>query len=136
MSETALRQMNPLQLAYIGDAVYTLHVRLHQMKRGGKLKDVHKASALSVCAHAQSRALELLLDSLTEQEKDIIRRGRNARAKHSAPKSASAAEYAGSTAFEALVGYLYLSGQHERMHQLLQEALLFNEEEPYAGGTA
>lgn len=113
-----VRLMAPAILAYVGDAVYELFVREYvASKVSGHLKMLHKKSVLFVSAHAQSRILKELNDVLTEEEADVVRRARNAKIT-SMPKNADMMEYKYATAFEALVGYLHLSGQGERLKSL------------------
>lgn len=107
-----------LQLAFIGDAVYNLNMRLFALSHGGGVKKLHLGTTRKVNAVAQSEALQTLEPVLTFDELDIVRRGRNAHSRHTAPKSATLAQYAASTGFEALIGFLYLSGQHERLSEL------------------
>lgn len=113
-----VRQMNPVVLAFVGDAVYTLFVRerlalSHQYKTG----ELDRRTAEIVSAHGQSEKLEKILPLLTEEEEEIFRRGRNAK-KPTKSKNASVGEYVRSTGFEALLGYLYLTGQTERLEEL------------------
>lgn len=110
--------LTPLQLAYVGDAVYDLLVRTHLLRKDRKLRLMHTDATARVNAAAQARALEAIAAMLTEEESDLVRRSRNAHAKHAAPKSSTCAEYVASTALEALFGYLYLSGREERMRML------------------
>ena len=110
-----------LEMAYLGDALYDLHVRKNLLARGGRMHALHKDAVKLVCAHAQAEALEKLLPELTEQETAVARRARNA---HQAPpRNANPAEYHRATALEALIGYLYITGQNERLEQLLAIAL-------------
>jgi ribonuclease-3 family protein len=119
----------PLTLAYVGDAVYSLFVRKRILERGAvRVGDLHKASVSYVQARRQAEALQQLLPSLTEEEQDVVRRGRNAKS-HAPPKGASAAEYQASTAFETLLGFLYLAGREERLAEVLSEAARFLEAE-------
>lgn len=113
--------LNPLQLAFIGDSVYSLLARLHAIKRGGGVKSHHLKTTAKVNASAQASALETIYDLLDEQEREIVRRGRNAHARHVAPKSCTLAEYTASTGLEALFGYLYLTGQEERVQELFSQ---------------
>ena len=110
--------MNPVVLAFVGDAVYTLCVRealaLESWEKTGAL---NKRASEKVSAHGQSESLARILPMLTEEEADIFRRGRNAK-KPTKSKNATVGEYVRSTGFEALIGYLYLTGQTERMEQL------------------
>lgn len=113
-----VKQMNPVVLAFVGDAVFTLFVR----QRLAVTSTVHtgelnKRASELVSAHGQSEALERVLPKLTEEEAEIYRRGRNAK-KPTKSKNASVAEYVRSTGFEAVVGYLYLTGQQARIDEL------------------
>ena len=110
-----------LELAYLGDSLYDLYVREHLIARGGKVGALHREAISLVCAHAQSEALERVRDKLTEAELDVVRRARNAH--QSPPKNADIGEYHHATALEALIGWLYVTGQGERMNALLEMAL-------------
>ena len=122
------RQMNPLQLAYLGDTVHDLYVRSMLTARGMSVGAMHKQAVRMVSAFAQARMLEAIADDLTEQEADIARRGRNAQAKHAAPKHADPADYAHATGLEALWGYLYVTGQNERIQTLIKDAITRTED--------
>lgn len=111
------RMLSPLQLAYVGDAVHSLIVRQHLMANNIPVKKMHQLSVRAVCAVSQNKALEALMPLLTEDELAIAKRGRNAHAHHGGPKSASVSEYAGATALETLIGFLYLTGNTERLSQ-------------------
>lgn len=110
-----------LELAYLGDTVYDLYVRSHLVVEGGKVGALHRRAIRLVCAHAQSEALGRVQDRLSEEEAAVARRARNAQ--QSPPKHADAAEYHRATALEAVVGYLYATGQLERMREILEAAL-------------
>lgn len=110
-----------LELAYMGDAIYDLYVRERLLRKGGKVQQLHKQAIRQVCAHAQAEALGRIEGELTEIETGVVRRARNAR--QTPPKNADAAEYHRATALEALIGYLYLSEQHQRMDELIRRAL-------------
>ena len=118
MEEKDILALHPLRLAYIGDAVYDLYVKKHEVESGLKLKAVHQCTTKLVRASSQAKLTEILRPHLTEEEEDIIRKGRNAQAKHSAPKSASSAEYSMSTGLEALIGFLHLTGRDDRAEAL------------------
>lgn len=109
-----------LQLAYIGDSVYSLLMRLDALRQGVGPRLMHTKTTGMVNAVAQAKALDLIQELLNEEEKEIARRGRNAHARHQTPKSASGAEYSSSTGFEALIGFLYLTGQTERINTLVE----------------
>ena len=89
---------------------------------------MHKQAVKMVSAAAQARMLEAVEPELTEQEVDIARRGRNAQAKHAAPTHADPADYAHATGLEALWGYLYVTGQTERLDTLIKLAIMRTEE--------
>ena len=122
------RELNPLQMAYIGDTVHDLFVRSRLMARPASVGKMHKQAVRMVSAFAQARMLEALEQELTEAEADIARRGRNSQAKHAAPKHADPADYAHATGLEALWGYLYLSGQQQRLDELIKTALMRTED--------
>ncbi|MBO8141240.1 MAG: Mini-ribonuclease 3 [Firmicutes bacterium] len=108
----------PLHLAYLGDAVWELHVRtvLVESERG-KLSDIHHLAVKRVQAGAQADRLRSVEDELTEAEREIVRRGRNASPK--GPRGSDPAAYRYSTGFECLLGYLYWTGQTERLREIL-----------------
>lgn len=112
------KQINSIVLAFVGDAVYTLCVRTRlALSSGEKTGALNRRASERVSAHGQSEALARILPMLTEEEAEIYRRGRNAK-KPTKSKNATVAEYVRSTGFEALLGYLYLTGQTERIRQL------------------
>ena len=112
------KQINPIVLAFLGDAVYTLCVRTRlALSSGEKTGALNRRASERVSAHGQSEALARILPMLTEEEAEIYRRGRNAK-KPTKSKNTTVAEYVRSTGFEALLGYLYLTGQAERIRQL------------------
>ena len=122
------KDLNPLQLAYVGDTIHDLYVRSMLLSRGMTVGAMHKQAVRMVSAFAQARMLEALEQELTEAEADIARRGRNSQAKHAAPKHADPADYAHATGLEALWGYLYLSGQQQRLDELMKTALMRTED--------
>ena len=122
------RELNPLQMAYIGDTVHDLYVRSLLLARGMTVGRMHRQAVRMVSAHAQAKMLEAIETELTESEADVARRGRNAQAKHAAPKNADPADYSHATGLEALWGYLYLSGQTQRLDELMKAALSRTEE--------
>jgi ribonuclease-3 family protein len=110
-----------LVLAYVGDAYFHLFVRTRLLSyEQGKVQALHSFSAQIVSAVWQCRAYQGIEEMLTEEERGIYRRGRNA--KSHAPRSASVAEYHASTGFEALLGSLYLTEQHERLYEIAEAA--------------
>jgi ribonuclease-3 family protein len=112
------RNYSALQLAFIGDAVYNLVIRLNSLKEGKRLREMHLGTTGQVNAVAQAKALRLLEGELNEEELEIVRRGRNAHPKHQAPRCATSAQYSASTGFEALIGFHYLTGQTTRLDTL------------------
>ena len=115
-----VKLMPPLVWAYIGDAVYELYIRTN-LVNNTKLNPhkLHVEAIKYVKAQAQAKILKNITEILTEEEKDIVRRGRNAQ-NHHLPKNANLDEYSHSTAFEALIGYLYLTKQDERLNEILE----------------
>jgi ribonuclease-3 family protein len=107
----------PLVLAYIGDAVFELYVRLRLISQIQTMHQLHEHAVRYVKAASQSEFLAILQPHLTEAEDRIMRRGRNA--KGNVPRYADPVDYRRSTGFEALLGYLYLSGQNQRLKELL-----------------
>ena len=118
-----VRQMSPLVWAYIGDSIYELYVRMH-LVQSTKLKPhyLHIKAIQYVKAGAQAEILKNIEELLTEEEKEIVRRGRNTE-NHHLPKNASSTEYRYSTALEALIGYLYLTKQDERLKEILKSCI-------------
>ncbi|NEW09683.1 Mini-ribonuclease 3 [Paenibacillus sp. SYP-B3998] len=115
--------MNPLVLAYIGDAVYEVYIRQYVISgTNHRPNHLHKAATTFVSAKAQSKLLESLMPMLTEEEVDIVKRGRNAKSGTTA-KNAEVLEYRHSTAFECLIGYLYYKQSFERLKEILDFAL-------------
>ena len=118
-----VRELNPLQMAYVGDTVHDLYVRSMLLSKGMTVGKMHKQAVRMVSAGAQARMLEAIEPELSAPEADVARRGRNSQAKHAAPKNADPADYAHATGLEALWGYLYLSGQTQRLDELIKLAL-------------
>jgi ribonuclease-3 family protein len=116
-------QYAPLVLAYIGDGVYELYVRSRVIEEHPNLPahKLHKKTVQYVKAHAQSNSIESMLEMLTEEETAIYKRGRNAKSA-TVPKNANMTVYRRATGFEALIGYVYLSGNTERLNQLMEKA--------------
>ena len=119
MEERNVNEMSPLTWAYIGDAVFELYIR-EKLVQTTKLKPhkLHIESIKHVKAKAQADKLKKIEEKLTEEEKEIVRRSRNAK-NHHLPKNAEVNEYMYSTAFEGLIGYLYLNGNKERLKEIL-----------------
>ena len=122
LTKTEAAQINAVTLAFVGDTVYSLYVRERlTLDVGGKSSDLQKTAARIVSAKGQSEFLDKLLPLLTEDEQDVFRRAKNAK-KGAKSKSASQLEYNRSTGFEAVLGYLYLTGNEERIKQLLSHS--------------
>lgn len=115
----APQQMHPLVLAYMGDAVYELFVRQYLLtKTNHKPYHLQQTAVSFVSAKAQAQALEKIAESLTEEEREIVRRGRNAKS-GTIPKNTSVTVYRHSTAFECLIGYLYCNKQYDRLQEIV-----------------
>jgi ribonuclease-3 family protein len=121
--EQDVRNFSPLTLAYIGDCVYELIVRTMVVERGNRPpRKLHNESSEFSKAGTQRKIYEALLDEVTKEEADILRRGKNAHF-HTKAKNATVLEYRSATALEALLGYLYLTGKMERVLELLKIGL-------------
>ncbi len=117
LSLEGINMMNPLQLAYVGDAVYELFVRTAILTEGSNVKSLHREATKYVKARAQAQSVHMLDEFLTDREKYFVKKGRNAKI-NSAPRNADLVDYKYATGFECLFGYLYLSGQEDRLLQL------------------
>ncbi|MDE7246628.1 MAG: ribonuclease III [Lachnospiraceae bacterium] len=121
--EIDIRTYSPLALAYIGDAIYDLVIRTIVVERGNtSANKLHRKTVNYVNARIQAQMIEALMDELTEEEQVIYKRGRNAKS-YTTAKNASVIEYRKATGFEALCGYLYLTGKQERMLVLIKRAI-------------
>lgn len=111
--------MSPLIWAYVGDAVYELHIRTYLVNTTNlRPHKLHIESIKYVKAQAQANILQKIQEELTEEEQDIVRRTRNTQ-NHHLPKNANSADYMYSTAFEGLIGYLFLTGDTKRLDYIL-----------------
>jgi len=116
------RLMQPSVLAFIGDAVFNLFIRERLiMNKKGTSHQLHILATDYVKASSQSKISKALMDNFTEEEAYIFRRGRNAKST-TIPKNAEVQDYKYATGFEALLGYLYLTKQNERLYQLMEQA--------------
>lgn len=112
--------MSPITLAFVGDAVQQLYVKTSLATSSDKKNgELHKLAILEVKASSQAAAAKLLLPHLTERETDVFKRARNHHASSPA-KNASIGDYKNATGFEAVIGYLYLSGNTERLEQIFK----------------
>ena len=123
MEHVDIRSYSPLALAYIGDGIYDLIIRSMIVGKGNtQANQLHRQTSQLVKAHTQSEMIGILLPELTEEEMAVYKRGRNAKSPTMA-KNATMADYRRATGFEALMGYLYLENQMERMMELIKTAL-------------
>ena len=111
-----IKTLSPLVTAYIGDAYFHLYVRTRLLTVTRKIQNLHDLSTKIVSAVAQAEAYKKIEPHLTDDERDIFRRGRNA--KSHAPRSATVAEYHASTGFESLLGELYLKKNFSRLNEI------------------
>lgn len=117
-----VNQYGPLSLAFLGDAVYEKLVRERLVLMGNMpVSKLHRMSVERVCAEYQARAAELIKPLLSEEEQDVLRRGRNASG-ISVPKHSTVAEYRAATSLECLFGYLHLCGRDDRAEELFEIA--------------
>lgn len=119
LPDTDIKSYSGLTLAYIGDAIYDLIIRTYIVEKGNApVNKLHKQVIKLVQASAQAKLYHLIQDKLTEEEQAVFKRGRNAKSFTSA-KNADIVDYRIATGIEALVGYLYLTGQTSRMLELI-----------------
>ena len=120
LEDTDIRTYSPLTLAYIGDAIYELVIRTILVEKGNtQVNKLNQRANRLVKASAQSEMIEKLKPHLTEEEMAVFKRGRNAKSSTMA-KNATMSDYRRATGFEALMGYLYLTEQWERMLELIK----------------
>ncbi len=118
-----VRTYSPLTLAFVGDCIFDLIVRTVIVERGNRATSgLHKSKSEIVKAQSQAEMIEALLPELTEDEQSVYRRGRNAKS-YTTAKNASIGDYRKATGFEALIGYLYLQDQMERVLELVKKGL-------------
>ncbi len=122
VSEKQARELNPLVLAYIGDSVQMLYARTRAaLESGRKAGELHKMVSQEVKAHSQAVAAEKILPLLTPEEEGVFRRAKNSHTNNIA-KNATSVDYRKASGYEALIGYLYISGQTERLKELTEIA--------------
>ena len=121
MTKTEVERLGVLALSFVGDSVFSLYVR-KRLAEGElcKIEALHKKTSEIVSAGGQSKFVDILEEKFTEEEKSVYMRGRNCK-NHAQPKSFSPREYRRATGFEAVLGYLYLLGQEERLEELMSE---------------
>lgn len=118
-----IKSYSPLALAYIGDGVFDLIIRSYVLNKGNmQVNKLHRHTSSIVKAQTQAKMAAFLEPSLSEEEDAIYKRGRNAKS-HTTAKNASVGDYRKATGFEALLGYLYLKGQNDRLMELVKMAL-------------
>lgn len=121
--EVDVRAYSPLTLAYVGDAVYEVVIRTVIAERANRAaNELHKRAVKYVQAGAQAAIINALQEILTEEEQAVFKRGRNAKSNTSA-KNASITDYRKATGFEALIGFLYLTDQMDRVLYLIKEGI-------------
>lgn len=122
-SKEEARRLNPLQLALIGDGVYEIYIRNFILSNNTELSahKMHVKAIGYVKAKSQSAIMHIIEDTLTEDELYIYKRGRNTKSA-TVPKNADVIDYRNATGFEALVGYLYLIGDRERLYNILEKS--------------
>ena len=123
LSSQDARLKTPLALAFIGDTVWDLLVRSRLLRSPHRVNTLHRQAIALVNAGAQAQALARLLPLLSQEEADVLRRGQNAHARHMVPKNQDPVAYSQATGLEALLGYLYLSGQEARILELFDIAV-------------
>lgn len=120
LGEQEINSYSPLVLAYVGDCVYELIVRTLLVEQSNcPVRKLHKRATAYVKAKAQADLITAMLDDLTEEEKDVYRRGKNAKS-HTVPKNASLGDYRKATGMESVIGYLYLKKDMERVLELIK----------------
>lgn len=120
-----IAMLSPLQLAYIGDAVYELLVRTYILDKKLQVNQLHRKATKYVKAEAQCDIVHRLEDILSDKEKSIVKRGRNAKT-NTSPKNADIIDYKYATGFEALFGYLYLNSEEDRIFELFEKMVEFH----------
>ncbi|MGL4911708.1 MAG: Mini-ribonuclease 3 [Romboutsia sp.] len=124
MNRTELITISPLVLAYIGDTIYETHIREYLIRENTnrKVNDLHKSAVKYVKAKAQATIMHELEEQLTEDELRIFKRGRNQKS-HTSPKNADIIDYKHAPGFEALIGYLHLGNERDRLEYIITEGI-------------
>ena len=123
LSEKEVKAMSPIALAYVGDTIFDLYLRSHLVAFTSMLPaKLHATASKYANAGAQAQIMYRIEKSLTEEEHEVFRKGRNAKS-HTIPRNAKPYDYRMATAFECLLGYLYLTGQDERLLEVLELAV-------------
>lgn len=122
-TELDVKTLSPLTWAYVGDCVYELYIRTHLVSKTRlKPHKLHIEAIKYVKAQSQAKVLEDIMNMLTEEECDIVKRTRNTQ-NHHLPKNAEPRDYMYATAYEGLIGYLYLTKQEKRLQEILDISL-------------
>jgi len=120
LGQIDIKEYSPLVLAYIGDSVYEVYIRTLLVSKGNApVYKLHRRSTDYVKAKAQSDILHRIMDTLSPEEHEVVRRGRNAKS-GTIPKNADVQEYKYATGFESLIGYLYLKKDYDRLMEVLR----------------
>lgn len=124
MDKMQIRTMSPLVLAYLGDTVYESYIREYLITNNinKKVNDLHKLAIKYVKAKAQASIIKTIEEELTEDEKWIFKRGRNQKS-HTSPKNADIIDYKHATGFEALIGYLHLTEEKDRLVYFMDKGI-------------
>ena len=118
-----IRTYSPLPLAYIGDAIFDVVIRSILVNKGNTpVNKLHQRASQIVKATTQAAMIIALMDELTDEERDWYRRGRNSKP-HTKAKNASTMDYLEATGFEAVMGYLYLTGDMDRICELVNRGI-------------
>ncbi len=126
MEESRLRTYSPQTFAFLGDAVYSMYMRDYVVRTANcPAKKLHSKTIKYVSAPAQARAIDALESTLSEEERDVYRRGYNTKTANSA-KNATLEDYHKATGLEALIGYLHLKGDEDRVRELIEKAIEIN----------
>ena len=130
MNKTEIITMSPLVLAYLGDTVYESYVREYLIRKNvnKRVNDLHKTAIKYSNAKAQASIIHNMVDEFTEEETRIYKRGRNQKS-HTSPKNADMIDYKYATGFEALIGYLYLGEEKERLEYIVKKGISIIENE-------
>ena len=116
-----VNMLSPLVWAYVGDSIYEVYIRTNLVNKTNlKPHKLHIESIKYVKAQSQASFLQRIYDDITDEEKEIVRRGRNTE-NHHLPKNCNVQDYMYSTAFEALIGYLYLTGKNNRLKEIFSK---------------
>lgn len=123
-STSEAKQLNPLVLAFVGDAIYEVFIRTYLVDNNRNLSahKLHMKAISFVKAHSQSEFMKKLQDILSDEEYEVFKRGRNAKS-GTVPKNADVQEYRIATGFETLMGFLYMTEQVERLNELLKKII-------------